>query len=117
MPNVTALQAAIKMLTDAINDTLSAVEPNQNILKEVFDYENLLPDLIALVPQIGQIPSEVSALQPADYASLLQGLVSELNVTNEKAQAIIAASLKVLADIATVVVPDVQNLIAVIQAA
>lgn len=113
--NLVALLAAIKCLADAANDTVAALKPGQSAVARLAAYYNLIPDIESLVPQIGLIPAEVAALQPADYVSLTSSLVADLAISDVKAQAIIAASLKLLTDIALTVVPDVQALLSAIK--
>lgn len=112
--NLKALSQAIKTLADAVKDTMAAIQPGQSILGRLASYSNLIPDLEALIPQIGDIVGEASALKPEDYVTLVSLLVTDLAVTDEKAKAIIAASLKLLSDLALVIVPDAQSLIAAI---
>ena len=113
--NLTALQSAIKLVADAAMDSVKAIG-DSNTASKMAEYENLIPDLMALVPQIGQIPAEASALQPADYAALIQILATDLALPAGHVEGIITVSLKLLTDIVTVIVPDVQALIAAIQA-
>lgn len=110
--NLQALKSAIKTVADAVNDTVAAIKPGQSIVARVANYYNLVADLESLVPQIGDIPAEVSALAAADYLTLTSELVTDLAVSDAKAQAIITASLKLLSDLALTILPDVEALVA-----
>lgn len=114
--DVTALTSALNLIADAANDTIAAATAGTTAAQKVMDFENLLPDLMALIPQIGNIPAEAKALQSADYITLVESFVTRLGVTNTHAEAIIAASLKLLTDIVNVIIPDVQGLVAAIKA-
>lgn len=109
--NLSALSQAIKLLADAVKDTMAALQPGQSAMAKLLAYSNLVPDIEALIPQIGSIGSEVGSLSPADYVTLTSQLVSDLAISDVKAQAIIASSLKLLSDLAVVILPDVQALI------
>lgn len=112
--NLVPLQAAIKLIADATNDAIKASADATTALK-LGEFTNLLPDLLTLLPQIGSI--SVSGLAPADYATLLTNLATDLALPAGHTANIINASMKLLEDIATLIVPDVQALVAVIQAA
>lgn len=111
-PNQQALKSAIKTVADAVNDSIAAAKPGQSVIARVANYYNLVADLENLIPQIGDIPAEISGLQMVDYVALVGELVTDLSVTEDKAKAIITASMKLLSDLATVIYPDVQALIA-----
>lgn len=113
--NLTALTSAIKLLSDAVLDSISAIQPGQSIITKLFDYENLIGDLESLLPNIGDIPTEVSQLQPEDYLTLVNTLVTDLNVTDVKAKAIITASLTTLHDIVLILLPDFEVLVSAIK--
>jgi hypothetical protein len=114
--NLQALQSAIKLLADAAEDTVEALQPGETALQRLFAYENLGADLMALIPQMSDIPSEASQLAPSDYVTLAQSLVDDLAITNPQAESIIAASLKLLNDLATTILADVDSLVAAIRA-
>ena len=115
--NVTVLNQALKLISDAAIDTQKVVSSTDSALVKLFSYENLVGDLMALLPQIGQIPAEVSQLLPADYTELAQTFVNDLKLTDVQAKTIIEASLKLLNDLALVVLPDVEALITAIKGA
>jgi hypothetical protein len=58
--NLTAPQTAIKLIADATTDSIKAAGDSTTAAK-IAEYE-LLSDVIALIPQIGDIPTEASAL-------------------------------------------------------
>ena len=102
-PNLPALLAALKVVGDVVSDATAGAG--------VDGYANVLPDLITLLPQIGQISAEVKTLQPADYESLVQQFAGYLNLGTGKAEAVLAAAVKLLADLQPIVA-DVQAIIA-----
>jgi hypothetical protein len=110
-----ALQAAIKLVADAVDDTVETVAAGGNPITAVLKYENLIGDLITLVPQIGEIPAEAKALTPADYVALVNALVADLGVTDAHAGSIIEASVALLSELATTILPKVQALIAAVK--
>jgi hypothetical protein len=112
--NLVPLQAAIKLIADAAGDAIKASGDSSTALKAA-EFENLIPDVLALLPQIGQI--SLAGLAPADYATLLTNLATDLALPASHTAAIINASIKVIEDLVTVVYPDVKVLIAAIQAA
>ena len=107
--NLKPLQDAIKLIADVVQDTINAMEEG-NSLSKISDFSNILPDLMVLLPEIGEIPNPATLL-PDDYAVLVGTLTSDLVVPG-KAGKIVDASLKLLSDIIGVIVPDVQAVIA-----
>jgi hypothetical protein len=105
--NLSALQAAIKLLADAVTDVASK--------GSVLTYLGLLPDLMGLVPQIGDIPAEVKSMQPQDYVTLAESLAQDLQIPSAKVQGIIQASLVMLNALVGSVLPAVEQLVAAIQ--
>ena len=100
--NISALQAAIKLLADGVG----AIETK--------NYGTIMGDLINLLPQLGDIPSEVSGLAVADYETLAANLVTDLALPSGSVSNIVNASLKVLTDIVSLE-PDVVALVAAIK--
>jgi hypothetical protein len=113
--DLTALQNLVNLIGDAAKDTVNAVGPGESFLARFSNYENLLPDFVSLASSIGEIPAEVSALQPADYVTLVEGLVSRLEITNAHAELVIQAALKLLTDAVTVIGSDVTALLLAIR--
>lgn len=103
--NIAALQSAIKLIADMTDDVISGAVGATG-------YINLVPDIMSLLPQIGQIPAEVKSLQDADYQALLATLTSDLSMPVGKAASTIAASINMLNVIATNVLPAVEALLA-----
>lgn len=86
-----ALKAALKLIIDAGKDVAAH--------GDAASYSNLIGDVVALMPLVGEIPSEAKALIAADYLELVNALVADLAVTNVKAEGIINAALKILSDL------------------
>jgi hypothetical protein len=97
----TALQAAIKLLADAAADVVDGASG-------IAGYENLLPDVLTLLPQVNQLNAEIKALQPADYETLITTLATDMNLPAGKTASVISASVKLLTDLAT----DIQAVVA-----
>lgn len=114
--NKDALYAALKLVADAAQDTVQAIQPGESTLSRLLAYKNLTGDLFALMPQIGDIPAEAKALDPAGYADLCSHFVADLAITDAHAQAIVGAGLKLLNDVVSVIVPDAEALVAAIKA-
>lgn len=110
MTNLSALQAAIKLLADLINDSIKAAGDSSIPLK-LEEFSNIIPDIMALIPAIGLIPTEAAALQPADYGSLVASFSNDMALPEGKAANIINASVKIISDLASIIIPDVQALI------
>jgi len=99
--DLSALKAAIKLLADAGNGIVKAAESGQGVAGYLPIVSAILPDLLVALPLIGEIPSEVSALEAADYASLLSDLAADLNIANPKVEAIIAAVIPIISSLAS----------------
>lgn len=114
--DLSALKAAIKLVSDAVNDSVKPASGDSPAAKLV-NFQNLIPDILDLLPKIGDIGAEVNGLSPADYGVLLGELAADLAMPNAHVGAIVTASIKLLEDIVQVILPDVQALIAAAQAA
>lgn len=112
--NLVPLQAAIKLVADATADGVKAASDTTSAAK-MTEFENLIPDLLVLMPQIGTI--SVAGLSTSDYSTLLQNLAADLNLPASHAANVINASMKLLEDLVTVIYPDVQAVIAAVKAA
>lgn len=112
--NLVPLKAAIKLIADAANDAIKAAGDTNPTLK-LLDFQNLIPDVLALLPQIGSI--SLSGLAPADYTALLTELTTDLALPAGHTAAIINASIKLIEDLIAVIVPDVEALVAASKAA
>lgn len=110
MTNLSALQAAIKLLADLINDSIKAAG-DSSIPAKLEDFSNIIPDIMALIPSIGSIPSEAAAMQPADYGALVSSLAADMALPEGKAANMINAGVKIISDLASIIVPDVEAFI------
>lgn len=111
MADLKALQQAIKLVADVANAAVKA-QTDTTAQAKIAEFAVVLPDLLALLPLIGDIESEVNALAPADYATLLANLATDLSIQNTKIAGIVNASIKLLGDLAV----DVPVLIQAIKA-
>lgn len=106
--DIKALQSALNLIADAAHDYITSKENGST--SNFATYENLLPDVLALVPQIGEIPTEVKALTVEDGLILVNGLMARVAISDVHAEAVISASLKILNDVISVLVPDIKAL-------
>lgn len=113
--NLSALKDAIKMLADFGLDTRELVKDGPGLIGAMMDYKNLVADLSALIPEIGDIPSEAKALTPEDYVSLVSALVADLGLTEGRTGSLITAGMDLLAALASIA-PAVENFVNVIKA-
>lgn len=108
--NLDPLKALVKLVAHAVSASVKAAGDSSASAK-IGEFQVLIPDVLALLPQIGSI--SLSGLAPADYVALVEELASDLSVPDAHAAGIINASLKLIADL----VPDVEALVAAIKAA
>lgn len=115
MANLVALKGAIKILADAAVDAVSASQPGQTLTQKVSAFENLIPDAMQEIAVISDIKAEVASLQPSDYTDLASTLITDLNFSSAHAQAVVQASLKLLSDAGTSLIPDALALLHAVQ--
>lgn len=116
MQKKAALVAVIKLVADAAKDTAAAIQPGQALLSRLAGYGNLVLDVEALLPQIGDLKAELAGLTPPDYVELAGVLVSDLAFSNEKAQGIVATALDLLGELAGPVMTKTLALVAAAKA-
>lgn len=93
MNDVSALQAALDLLADAAHDYITTTPDASGGLAQ---YQNLLPDVLALVPKIGQIPAEVKGITLADGVTLVSALAARVSIPDDHAEKVLTAALEVL---------------------
>ncbi len=106
--NLDALKSAVKVVAHAVSDSIKAAK-DTTAAARMAEYSNLLPDVMELLPKIGDL--SLTNLAPSDYVSLVQELATDLVVPDAHAAAIIQASMKLIEDL----VPDVLALVAAIK--
>lgn len=111
-----ALKAAIKFLADLSVDTEKLVAAGGNPIAALFIYKNLIPDVMALAPHIGELPKSVHDLAPEDYIALVEELVKDMAISDAHAGAVISAAIDILQEVTIGVVPKVQALAAAVKA-
>lgn len=109
--NLKPLQDAIKLLADVAIDSVKAAGDSSPVAKAV-EFENLLSDLLVLIPEIGEIPASAEHLLPEDFVTLTQNLAEDLVLPNGKAMNLITASITLLKNIELYIVPNIQAIIA-----
>lgn len=109
--DIDALKKAIKLVADAVNDSVKAAADTSSAAK-LLEYQNLIPDILSLLPVIGEIPVEASNLSAEDYAALIAEVGADLALPAGKTEEIVKASLKLLSDIVLVVIPDIAAVVA-----
>lgn len=108
--NLTALKAAIKLVADAAVDTEKVIAAGSSPLAALFTYKNLIPDVLALVPQIGDIPTEAKAMVPADYVALVAEFAKDAGLSEASAGTVVNAGIDLLQELVGVVLPKVEAL-------
>lgn len=112
--DLSALTAALNIVVDAVNDTSHALGSG-SAASSWTDYGNLLPDVMALIPKAGAIPSEVSHLGVDDAVALVEGTAAKLNLSNAKAKAVLDAAMGIFSDLMGKGKTDIEKLAAAIQ--
>lgn len=108
--NLTALKAAIKLVADAAVDTEKVIAAGSSPLAALFAYKNLIGDVLALVPQIGEIPTEAKAMVPADYVTLVAEFAKDAGLSEANAGTVVNAGIDLLQELVGVVLPKVEAL-------
>lgn len=91
-----ALRDAIKLLADAAKDTAAIAATGGNPLAAFLAYRNLVPDVLALAPELGLVGPEAKALTAADYPMLVDELVADLGLPAGHVKDMIEAAVPVL---------------------
>jgi hypothetical protein len=95
---------------DASTDTGAIIASGGSPLAALLTYRNLVPDIMALTPQIGQIPTEAKALSPADYVTLTAALAADLSLSNAAAEQVATTGIDLLQEIVIVLMPKIKAL-------
>jgi hypothetical protein len=91
-----ALYALIALVAAAAVDSEQALSSSASLIAKLLGYENLIPEFVALAPQLGAISAEVKAMSPQDIEQAAEALVADLAFSSDKAKAVIAASFSVV---------------------
>lgn len=113
--DIDALKKLIKLIADATRDSISAVGTDSSVIIKILGYQNLIGDFVDLIPKIGEIPTEIGDLSAADYSALASELAQDLGLSDQHVTAIVTASIKLIGDLATVMLPDMKALITAIK--
>lgn len=108
--NIKSLSDLTTLLTDVVNDSLEAMAHGGNIAAAIFDYENLLPDILTLLPEVREIPAELKTLTGEDYKALVLELVGRLHLPEGHVKELIAATLPVFCTVLDNLFPQIKNL-------
>ena len=108
--DISALSAAIKLVVDAVKDGIASGK-DSTALGKLIEFQNLIPDIEALLPKVGEIPAEVAALQPADYQALVLAIGADASQLDPALQPKINAVLNLLGVLANSVYPAVQGVL------
>lgn len=109
--DLSALKAAVKLLADAAMDTEKVILTGGSPLAALIAYRNLVPDIMALAPQIGDVPVEASAMKPDDYVTLIGELAKDLSLTDAHAGMVLDKALTLLQTVTGSVAPQVMALV------
>jgi hypothetical protein len=110
----TALVSIIKAVADAAKDTAAAIQPGQTALGRLLAYENLIADIEAAAPALSGL--SLAGLQPADYVTLADVLVTDLSLSNAKALTLAQSCIALASTIAGPVLTQVEAVIAAAKA-
>jgi len=106
--DLSALKSAIKVVADVVNDLSSG---SLNLAK----FQNVLPDIIVMLPQLGSIPQQAKDLELADYEALIAEMSADLAIESSKMKAIVDASFPVINDLLKML-PDLAALFKALKA-
>lgn len=104
-----ALKQVVKTVAHLGGDILQASH-DPSAVQKLADFSNLLPDLMALLPQMGNI--FLTGLAPEDYTALIVELGQDLVIPDAHAAGILNASLNLI----TAMIGPVKQLMAAINA-
>lgn len=113
--DLNALKAVIKLFADAVVDTESLIKGGVSPLNALLAYKNIVPDVTALVPVVGEIPTEAKALDANDYVDLIATLVADLGITDAHAGSIADAAISLLRSVVDHVVPEIEKLMGLVK--
>lgn len=94
-----ALLALIDLVIDAVDDSIAVAESGSITILSLAKFSNLIAELPAAFSNIGLVPAEIKALTFDDAAPLVLHVVGKLNITSTKAVTIIQDTLKIAADV------------------
>lgn len=95
-PKFKALEDAVSLVAQLANAVIAAPKPLT--VGSLSGLLPLLPQIEALAPEFSQILPELEEVDLAESEALLAEIVGAINVGDEKAKEVIAASLKLLVD-------------------
>lgn len=91
-----ALEGAVKLVTDAVNDTTTAFGGDSDAWTE---FGNLVPDLLSLAPKIGDLPRDFKKLNVDEVAKLVGIVGSGIKVESEGAKSVVDGVVTLLHDV------------------
>lgn len=114
-PNTDAIVKVINLLVDAFNDTESALGQGTHGVS-FSAYGNLLPDIMGLAGEVGDLPSELAMLDAQTIATLVSAAAQKLDIPNEKARAVVDKVVQLLSSILSTTVSQAEAVAAAIKA-
>jgi hypothetical protein len=94
---INELTKLVDIIVDAIQDGVAVMADGKIDITDLSKLSNLVPDILAAVPGLGQTPAEIADLTFDEGHQLVQHVVQKLGVSNARALGIIEASLKLAA--------------------
>lgn len=91
-----AVASALMLIAGVVHDAVKAVKDDESLLAKISEFENLIPMMVAFLPQAGDVSAQIKTFQPADYAAAAEYLVEELGFSSTAAQNVIRAAFPVL---------------------
>lgn len=111
--SLTATKAALDLVAEAVKDTTNLLGSGDKA-DSWLAYGNLIPKLMAFVPQANQLGSEFKSLNSSDAVTLVDGAVTTLGLPEGKAKDVVDTSLSIFDEIMTHVKDRVEHLAKVI---
>lgn len=90
--NLQAVQQIVNLFVDAFNDTAHAFGDGKGATS-ITDFANLLPDVMGLVANVGDLSAELKNIEESDLDSILATVEQRLQIPNQKAELIVQAIL------------------------
>jgi hypothetical protein len=94
---INELTKLIDIIVDAIQDGVAVMADGKIDISDLTKLSNMVPDILAAIPGLGQTPAEIADLTFDEGHQLVQHVVQKLGVSNAHALGVIEASLKLAA--------------------
>lgn len=99
----TELKAVLALVVDTVNVGVQALKDGKVSLSDLPLLVNLVPELVPAVSGLSKVPAELKDLTEDEAIDVTTFVMGKLAVDSAKAQAVVAASLKLLVGVVGVV--------------